>query len=157
MRRILFGPVALLLLPVMAAAAAASPIFPKGPPPQFVLLAGASKDKGTLVVQVAESVPVTKTVTVAEIVGGQAVNRQVAVTDYQTVTKQEEWSLKSFRVLDAQGKEVEGDEVWKRLKPGEMVLRQAGPEPIDPGYLTVLAQEAVILAPRPMKDPQPPK
>jgi hypothetical protein len=157
MRRILFMSVALLLLPVVAAAADAPPTFPKGPPPQFVLLAGASKDKGALVVQVAESVPVTKTVAVTEIVGGQAVTRQVAFTDYQTVTKQEEWSLKSFRVLDAQGKEIEGDEVWKRLKAGDMVLRQAGPEPIDPAYLKMFAKETVILAPKPMKEPQPPK
>ena len=44
------------------------------------------------------------------------------------------------------GKEIKGDDVWKRLKPGVTLLRQTDATKVDPELLKLLSPEAMILA-----------
>jgi hypothetical protein len=144
-----------LSLPSAPAPADEPAVLPKGTPPQFVFVSGIDKDKGTLKIQTAVSVPVTKSITVAMVINGVRVLQVVNVTEYQTSTKEESYALASFRVLDAQGKEIEADAAWKKLADGKLMLRQAGPEPLDPAYLKLLAKDTLILAPIPAKEVPP--
>jgi len=123
-------------------------IMPKGSPPEFVFVSGVDKDKGVFKVQTSVAMPVTKTVTKVVVINGMNVPQMVSVIEYQYSTKEESRNLAAFRVLDAQGKELEGDAGWKRLADGKLVIRQAGTEPIDPAYLKLLAKDALILAPK---------
>jgi hypothetical protein len=129
--------------------------YPKGTPPQFVFVSGVDKDKGVLKIQTGVSVPVEKTVTQEVVINGKKVPQVVRVTEYQLSLKEESLTLASFRVLDAQGKEIEGDDGWKKLADGKLMLRQAGSEPIDPAYLKLLAKDTLILAPKPSKTDKP--
>src|SRR5262249_23569560 len=61
-------------------------------------------------------------------------------------------AMSAIRVLDADGKEVEGPERWNRLAIGKLVLCTQGSPP-DPVFLKLLARETVILV---NKSPEPP-
>jgi hypothetical protein len=145
-----------LSLPFAPAPAEEPAALPKGGPPQFVFVSGIDKDKGTLKIQASISVPVTKAITVEKVINGMKVQQVVNVTDYQISVKEESFPLATFRVLDAQGKEIDADVAWKKLAEGKLMLRQSGPEPLDPAYLKLFAKDTLILAPKPPKD-MPPK
>jgi len=145
-----------LSLPFAPAPADEPAVPPKGTPPQFVFVSGIDKDKGTLKIQTSVAVPVTKSITVEMVINGVKVKQVVNVTEYQISTKEESYALDSFRVLDAQGKEIDADVAWKKLADGKLMLRHAGPEPLDPAYLKLLAKDTLILAPKPAKE-MPPK
>jgi hypothetical protein len=144
-----------LSLPSAPAPADVPSVLPKGTPPQFVFVSGIDKDKGTLKIQSTVSVPVTKEVTIESVINGMKVKQTVNVTVYEVSTKEESFPLASFRVLDSQGKEIDADVAWKKLADGKLMIRQPGPEPLDPSYLKLLAKDALILAPKPAKDAPP--
>jgi hypothetical protein len=122
-------------------------VLPKSAPPEFVLVSGVDKEKGVFNIQTSVAVPVTVTNTRIIEINGMNVPQTVTVIEYHS-TKEESRNLADFRVLDAQGKELEGDAGWKKLADDKLVVRQAGPKPIDPAYLKLFAKDTLILAPK---------
>jgi len=95
------------------------------------------------------AVPTLRTEQRVEIVDGRPVTRVVIVNDTRFVMQESTWPLASLRVLTADGKEIEGANVWKELTPERMVLRAHNSDPPDAAYLKLLTKDALILVPRP--------
>lgn len=116
-------------------------------PPQFVKLANISKDKLFISVYSFESVPVTSFQ--EEEIEQDGVRRkvQVPITQMRHQLRQSQISLAYVRLFDSTGKEIKGEDVWNRLKPGVVLLRQTDAKRVDPLYLKLLSPDALILAP----------
>jgi hypothetical protein len=134
-------------MPVLSAQAP-RPAFPSAPPPAFVLVAGVDRDKGTIRVQLPTTVFLERTEVRLVERNGKKVTESAVVPVAVTQIKEIELSLKMLRVLDVDAKEVQGEELWKRLTPGKMVLQQSGLQPVDAAYRRVLARDALILTRR---------
>ncbi len=121
--------------------------FGTAAPPQFVKLANISKDKLSISVYAFE--PHVETSFREEEVEADGVKsvRKVPVMETVQLLRQSQISLAYVRLFDSTGKEVKGDEVWNRLKPGMTLLRQTGSKQVDPVLLKLLSPEALILAP----------
>jgi hypothetical protein len=124
------------------------PAFPNSPPPAFVFVAGVDRDKGIVVVHTRHDVLIPTTV--AREVQRNGIKVVETVTEYVQETRivHQEMALKSLRILDREGKEVVGEDLWKRLTPGILVFQQSGAQPVDAAYRRVLARDTLILAPR---------
>jgi hypothetical protein len=124
------------------------PALPNAPPPLFVLVVGVDRDKGTVKIESRIDVLVPRTVPREVVRNGVKVVEAVTEFVPETRTIQQQLLLKGWRVLDRDGKEVTGEDLWKRLTPRTMVLQQSGVLPVDPAYRRVLSRGALILAPR---------
>jgi hypothetical protein len=122
--------------------------FPTSPPPTFVLVTGVDRDRGAVTIEFGNSVLVPVAVTREVEVNGKKVTEVVTEHVVETRVLRSELSLKSYRFLGRDGKEVGGDALWKRLAPGTMVLQQTGAQPVDAAFRRVMAAEALIVAPR---------
>jgi hypothetical protein len=129
----------------LAAVAAEERPYLKSLPPEIARVEEADRAEGTITIQYARAVPQTREILDAD--GG----KKERVTELRVVPVTQRLRVKGFRVLDMKGKEIEGGDVWKRLTPGTMILRQAGEIAVDPAYLKVFSPDAVLLAPRPEK------
>lgn len=127
--------------------------FDVAAPPQFVKLANISKDKLTISVLYYESVPVTSYKEEEVEMRGVFKKVQVPVTQMRPTLRQGQISMAYVRLFDSTGKEVKGDEVWNRLKPGMTLLRQTESKEIDPTFLKLLSPDALILAPSVLETP----
>jgi len=117
---------------------------PKGAAPEFIQVVSIDKEK--VVIQAHTTGGPAKG-TIQEVSGGgKKIVQQIGVGEAteSTVTLK----LANVRLLDAQGKEIKGDDAWKKLAEGKVLLRQVGEEPIDPIYLKLLSKDALILAPK---------
>jgi hypothetical protein len=130
--------------------------FGKTAPPQFVKVSNISKDKLNITVYHHESKPVTSFREETIEMDGKTRKVQVPVTEMVSELRQSVISLQYVRLRDSTGKEIKGDEVWKRLKPGVTLLRQTAATEIDPTFLKLLSADAMILTPSvlPAADPQ---
>jgi hypothetical protein len=117
---------------------------PKGAAPEFIQVVSIDKEK--VVIQALTIGGQAKGIIQEVSVGGKKIVQQIGVGEAteSTVTLK----LTNVRLLDAQGKEIKGDDAWKKLAEGKVLLRQVGEEPIDPVYLKLLAKDALILAPK---------
>jgi hypothetical protein len=147
----LTGALTLLLILGIGASTRAqvTPGFPNSPPPVFVFVAGVDKDKGTVVIHLRNDVLIPRAV--PREVERKGIKVIETVTEYVKETRiiTVQLSINALLVLDVDGKEVEEATLWKRLRPGTMVLQQSGVQPVDPAYRRVLARETLILATRP--------
>jgi hypothetical protein len=87
------------------------------------------------------------------VVDGKEVRQMT--TGFENVKRDGKFALKGGKVLDAKGKELPEDEVWKRVKPGSAVLVSVFGPNIEPAYLRILRDDAVILV-LPQPPPAPP-
>ena len=122
-------------------------------PPQFVKLANISKDKLFISVYSCESVPVTSFREEEVEEGGVRRKVQVPITEMRHQVRQSQISVAYVRLFDSTGKEVKGEDVWKRLKPGVVLLRQTDSPKLDPVFLKLLSPDALILAPSVLEEP----
>lgn len=127
--------------------------FGAAAPPQFVKLANISKDKLTISIHYYESVAVTSFKEVDVEVEGVIKKAQVPEMHMRPSLRQGQISMAYVRLFDSTGKEVKGDEVWQRLKPGMTLLRQTESKEIDPAILKLLSPDALILAPSVLEMP----
>ncbi len=126
---------------------------PKGPAPGFVYVSGVDKDKGQIMIRDVVTVPVTVPVTREVVVGGQKRTVTENVIQYRSEVREVALDVTTMRVLDNKGNELKGDEVWKRLAAGKVVLRQPSGA-VDPAYLKVLADDAVVLTTKDSPSPK---
>lgn len=148
------------------ALAADKSVFLKAQPPELVEVAGTHPRHSYVIVYALKVTPVTK-------VQIQVVEREVLVDGRKEIVKetvkvpvieQKRETVEStlwvkatgglagsphYRVLDARGKEVDGDELWKRLQPGQLVLRQPDSKPPDAAYLKLFGADVLIFVTRP--------
>ena len=122
-------------------------------PPQFVKLANISKDMLTITVYHYESQAVTTFKEETVEMDGKTRTVKVPVSETTNVLRQTQISLQYVRLFDSTGKEVTGDAVWKRLKPGVTLLRQTDSKTVDPAFLKLLSSDALILAPSVLETP----
>jgi hypothetical protein len=116
-------------------------------PPQFVKLANIAKDKLSITVYRYESQPVTTFKEEIVEMDGKTRTVKVPVSEMTSVLRQTQISLQYVRLFDSNGKEIKGDDVWKRLKPGVTLLQQTDATKVDPELLKLLSPEAMILVP----------
>jgi hypothetical protein len=88
--------------------------------------------------------------------GGVRRKVQVPITQMRHQVRQSQISLAYVRLFDSTGKEVQGEDVWKRLKPGVILLRQTDSKQVEPLYSKLLSADALILAPS-ILETQPPR
>jgi hypothetical protein len=148
MQRFVFAIVAWSASFVVLARADDRPAPVKGPPPEFIQVVAIDKDKGIVKIQSCSAAPATRIIKQEVGVGGRKIVQEIDVGGEQATEKVETLKLATLRLLDAQGKEIKGDEAWKKLAEGKVLLRQAGQEPIDHAYLKLLSKDALILAPK---------
>jgi len=149
-----YGSVVLCVLLACSLRAAEPAGLPASPAPAFVAVAKVDKDKGTVNLQSRVTVPVTKYVMKQVERDGKKVTVAVPVTEYQQQTVEAVYFAKSFRLVEAGGKEIKGEDFWKRLTPGKLVLHQVGGDEPAPAYLKLLAKDALILAPAVKVEPK---
>jgi hypothetical protein len=125
--------------------AAERPGLPKGAAPEFIQVVSIDKEK--VVIQACATGTQSKAITQEISVGGRKIVQQVGGGEAADST--ETLKLATLRLLDSQGKEIKGDDAWKKLAEGKVLLRQVGEEPIDPAYLKLLGKDTLIIAPRP--------
>jgi hypothetical protein len=118
------------------------PALPKGAVPEFIQIVSIDKEK--VLIQACTTGTPAKGITQEITVGGKKIVQQVGGGEESTQTLK----LATLRLLDAQGKELKGDDAWKKLTEGKVLLRQVGEEPLDPAYLKLLAKDTLILAPK---------
>jgi hypothetical protein len=148
MQRFVLAIVALSASFVVLARADDRPAPVKGPPPEFIQVVAIDKDKGIVKIQSSLAAPATRTIKQEVGAGRGKIVQEIDVGGEQATEKVETLKLATLRLLDAQGKEIKGDEAWKKLAEGKVLLRQAGQEPIDHAYLKLLSKDALILAPK---------
>jgi WD40 repeat protein len=130
------------------AAQAQQTAFPKTPPPEFVMVADVNKDAGTFKLLVARQRLVPETVDrTVERNGEKVIERTLVHRTVQEIAELQV-SLNAVRLLNANGKELRGDDIWKRLTPDKMALRQVDAQPLDPAYRSVLSPDALLIVPR---------
>jgi len=145
-----------------AAVAIAQPPNPEFPmiSPTAVEVAGVNADAGVLEFAVTVMVPVTKNIQVERkvLVDGQerTVVETRTVTAYESMVKSVQWALKGNRAFDGNGKKLEGDAFWKKIKKGDVVLMAQGTT-IDAKWTKVLKPETIILLSEPAAHPALPK
>lgn len=116
-------------------------------PPQFVKLASISKDKLSITIYYYDSQPVTTFREETVEMDGKTRTVKVPITEMTSVLRQSQISMQYVRLFDSAGKEIKGDDTWKRLTPGITLLRQADATQIEPSLLKLLSPDALILAP----------
>jgi hypothetical protein len=121
------------------------PALPKGAAPEFIQIVSIDKEK--VVIQACTTGTQGKGIPQEISVGGRKIVQQVG--GGEATVSMETHKLATLRLLDAQGKEIKGDDAWKKLGEGKVLLRQVGEEPIDPAYLKLLGKDTFILAPKP--------
>jgi hypothetical protein len=141
-------------------------VLSKTAPPEFATLAGVNRRSGYLIVYTVKTSPALsyheqEIEREVEIDGRkERVKEKVKVPslDLRRETVETVFSLDAkdspagatlYRLLDATGKELTGDERWKRLEPGQTLLLHQSPGPIDPAYLKPLAKDTLIIVPQP--------
>jgi hypothetical protein len=141
-------------------------VFLRTAPPEMVQVAGTNPRDGYVIVYAFKVTPVmeSKRVIVEREVlidGRKEVvkeTREVPVLKQKRETVESTLSVKepggppgatAYRVLYPSGKDVATEEIWKLLKPGQLVLRHADTKPPDPAYLKLLGPDALIFVPRP--------
>jgi WD40 repeat protein len=125
-------------------------------PPEFGVVGGVDKAKNTLTLLMSRSVLVP---TVADVVverDGKKVTQREFVTRSRLENFHQQLSLDNFRVRDIGGKEYQGEELWKALVPGKMILRQPDTQPLDAAYFKVFVPETLLLVPHDTKPKAPP-
>jgi hypothetical protein len=151
MHRILFLLVAVLIAEPGAAQDKLE--FPKGAPPQFVMVAGFDPAKDVLLLQSAQSVPVLEAREEKReeerVVEGKTIKVPVTVTVYKMTYKityaEIRVPMTRHQAMEASGKILMG---WKQVKVGSMVLLSHDMN-VDPAYRKLLAKDTIIIVPRP--------
>jgi hypothetical protein len=121
--------------------------FPDAYPPLFARVVGVNKDKGVITLSTAE----------VSMVGMGVRGRQVEVdlkkvciykpvTAFNARVSEVEVEVKWLRVTDMNDKTIEGDEIWRRLTPGTMVVRGAS-HSLDPAFRKMLAKDVLYVVP----------
>jgi hypothetical protein len=120
------------------------PALPKGAVPEFIQIVSIDKEK--VVIQACTTGTQGKAIVQEVTVGGRKIVQQVG--GFGATDSKETLKLATLRLLDAEGKEIKGEDAWKKLAEGKVLIRQVGEEPIDPAYLKLLGKDALILAPK---------
>ena len=136
----------LLLAFAMGLRALGQPV-PKSAPPEFVVVSSVDKDKNTIKILTVRGVLVPEFVERVVECGGKKTTKRELMHRSRLESSESQLSLNSFQVHDIAGKEIRGDELWKSLVPGKMVLRQVDAQPLDPAYYKVFARDTLILVP----------
>lgn len=137
------------------------PEFP-GPPampamPGGMMLLNVVKVKvkdGGLVQQETVMVPVQETVTVTEVVNGQQVTKEVAVTKVVTKTMERTTKLKDLKASGADGKAISADDLEKKLKDGSTVVMVMGK--LSDDQRKVFKDDTIFIEQGPPVPPGPP-
>jgi hypothetical protein len=79
---------------------------------------------------------------------GKKRTEKVPEMQYRREVAETELAVDAIRVLDTEGNELEGEELWKRLTLGSVVLRAADPRPPAAEYLKLLSDDALVIVPR---------
>jgi hypothetical protein len=142
-----FAGAAILALSAQAFAAPLppQPKAPKGPGPQFLIVASADIARGTITTEhtVQTLVPVQTTRVVER--DGRKV--QETITVYRTVyrTEHRAQSLAGLKAFTAAGKPLSGQELGKRLEAGTVVLLSSSGAMPEEAYLKLVKPDTLVL------------
>jgi hypothetical protein len=128
-----------------AVAAAQEPGLPKGPPPKLMVLTGGEGATFITTQQITEQVPEERQREVEVNGRKQLVTVTVMVSRPRTV--EVTMRLGNAQAFTANGKRVDPAELAKRLKGPTLVLVSADGKMVDPFYLRVLREDALVLVP----------
>jgi hypothetical protein len=114
------------------------PAFPRTAPPRFALITETDRADGTITVQTSSVTLTTRKV------DPKAAKEPDSEPKLKRVVVTYRLDMKHFRVSEAGGKVIKGDEVWKRLKPGTMILHQSEGV-VDSAFRKLIAKDALIV------------
>jgi hypothetical protein len=115
-----------------------------GPPPRFFTVLGVDRQKDEF-----ELVDRTvRFVSEGVVFNTEADKKPAVVTKLMPVYEERvagTVDLKSAEVLEAGGRELGNDEVWKRIALGKTVVVSADGQTIDSAYLNALAKDTLVI------------
>ncbi len=122
---------------------------PKGPAPQFLVVASADIASGTLTTEhtVQVAVPVQLTRVVER--DGRKVQEVFAVYKPEYRTEQRTQTLAGLKAFTAAGKVVSQQDLGKRLEPGTVVLLSSSGALPEEAYLKLVKPDTLILVSQP--------
>jgi hypothetical protein len=118
---------------------------PSGPAPSIFAVAEVDRTAGTYTVNQAVTVQVPVSTEKTIIVGGM--EKKVAVTSLKTEYRTEirRHTLKGLEFYNVKGEKLKDDEAMKRFVPGAVVLLSADGKKVDPAYLRIVKDDALIV------------
>jgi len=119
--------------------------FAASPPPEFALVANVSKDRSKLKLFTSRIVSTMVFQDVVVESEGKKRTEKVPEMRYQREASEVDLAIDAIRVVDGQGNEVAGDDLWRRLAAGNIVLYQESSEPVAKEYLKLLASDALVI------------
>lgn len=120
----------------------------------FQKIAQASPESQSIAIETTVCWPVAKQVQFETIVEGKKVVQSKTVTE--TISKQELRSmpLGGVTAYDGSGQKLTSEQMWQRLKPGEVIIMTSGQLP-EAAFLKVLSKDALLIV-SPAPAPQAP-
>lgn len=129
------------------------PFAPASPPPTMAFVHAVDADKAEIMVVYPVSKPVAQTryESRERVIDGRKVTELVPITVTTMVTELQMrlWSARSANAIDAKGKALTMKELAKRLKKNDPIVIAAS-DTVDPAYLKLLKEDAVVLLGPPM-------
>jgi hypothetical protein len=123
-------------------------VFATALPPEFVMLAGVSKDKATISIYRSVEKRVLKYKEVEVEQDGKRRTQKIPYEESVREISQASLTVASYRLVNSQGNDITGDGAWKKLVPGTILFLAQSAQPIDKAYSRALADEAVVLVPK---------
>jgi mono/diheme cytochrome c family protein len=122
--------------------------------PELVKIANVSKDRASLSIYVWKTKLVMTYREAQEEMDGKI--RTVTVPEQYEERELKEFKLATayWRLLDATGREIAGDDIWKQLTPGTTAYRLRDAKTLDPEFQKLISPSALILAPTVLPAPQ---
>ena len=130
-------------------------IAPWTPAPTLVVLSDASAARGSLAYLQTKIVTKEVTENVTRTINNRTVVTPVKKTVYETVVVPVAIAARSWKLLNAQGREVPAREAVNLLKPGTAVFLTSSPK-VSPVYLKAMARDALVVVQLPQQ-PTPPR
>ena len=121
---------------------------PNSAPPEFGVVGQVDKAKNSITLLGTRSAMVPTFVDVTAERDGKKTTKREVVFQSRLEKFALPLSLHSFRVRNIAGKEYQGEELWKVLVPGKMILRQADTQPLDRAYFKIFLPDTLLLVPR---------
>ncbi len=121
---------------------------PKGPPPQFMMVSQVDPAKNSFSLLQMVEIPRTVQVVEEKVVDGQVVKVLKQVTEMVREIRELRMIGPTPPVYSAAGKKLAGDELWRRLKKGQVVLVAADGRMVDAAYLRVVQPDTLVVVPQ---------
>lgn len=156
------------LITTLAAADAVPPAQPASAQPvkhrsaafslKFIKLSGVDAKAGTYHsshVNVTVMRPVKRTKVITVVVGGKPMSKATTYTVHvpEQRTMIQTYGKHSHNVYDGNGKLIPSDNIFGRIKNGQLVLLSSTPK-IPKEYFKLLSKEAVVIAPKAKRPPK---